>query len=92
MKRRGFDFDISSIPSTFVIRTLSFAEGKFIGLRCEVQNRRSWSVWLQQVAHLYSLGLEIFCIVRIGFAANRHLFDHLNAVTLKTNDFLRIIR
>ena len=53
----------------------------------QVANRKS-----QQVAHLHSLGLEILCIVRIGFAANRHLFDHLNAVTLKTNNFLRVVR
>jgi hypothetical protein len=32
MKGRSFDFDIFSIPSTFVIRTSSFPEGKIHGI------------------------------------------------------------
>jgi len=32
MKGRSFDFDISSIPSTFVIRTASFAGRQIRGI------------------------------------------------------------
>src|SRR5207248_11444333 len=34
---------------------------------------------------------EIFCVMRVGFGSNRHLLDHLNAVTLETHNLLRII-
>ena len=29
--------------------------------------------------------------MRIGFAANRHLFHHLQAVTFESDNFLRIV-
>src|SRR5437667_7268673 len=58
--------------------------------------RRAKSTWpasvLQQVSHLHSLGLEIFDVVRIGFAPNGHLFYHLKAITLKADNFLGVIR
>src|SRR6476620_8699484 len=46
---------------------------------------------LKQVTHFHPFGLEISGVVRIRFAPNRHLFDHLNAVALKSYHFLRII-
>ena len=46
----------------------------------------------QQVSHLRSLGLEIFGVVRIRFATNRHLFHHLEAVPFESDNFLRIVR
>src|SRR6266536_5567491 len=46
---------------------------------------------LQQMSHLRSFGLEIFGVVRIGFAANRHLFHHLEAVTFKSDNFFGVI-
>src|SRR5437667_3740888 len=58
--------------------------------------RRAKSTWpasvLQQVSHLHSLGLEILDVVRIGFAPDGHLFYHLKTVTLKADNFFRIIR
>src|SRR5476651_136531 len=46
----------------------------------------------KQMSHLCLLGFEVLRIVRIGFAANRDLLDHLDSVTLKTDDLLRVVR
>ena len=35
--------------------------------------------------------LQIFCVVRIGFAAYRHLLHHFQAVTFKSDHLLRIV-
>ena len=35
--------------------------------------------------------LEIFCVVRIGFAADGHLLHHFQAVTFEPDDLLRIV-
>ena len=43
------------------------------------------------MSHLRLLGFEIFGVVRICFAANRDLLNHLNTVTLETDHFLRIV-
>src|SRR5437763_8969415 len=45
----------------------------------------------QQVPHLHLFSGEISFVVRIGRAANRHLLDHLNAVTLESDHFLGIV-
>src|SRR5437764_2003593 len=47
---------------------------------------------LEQVPHLDSLRLEVLGVVRIRFAPNRHLLDHLNSVTFQTDHLLRIVR
>src|SRR4029450_5160072 len=47
---------------------------------------------LKQVTHFHPLGLEISGVVRIRLAANRHLLDHLNAITLEPDDLLRVVR
>ena len=92
VKGRRFDFDISSAPSTFVIRTSSFAGDKFVRLRCEVQNRHSRPASYSRCPIFTFLVSRYFDVVRIGFAANRHLFYHLKAITLKADNFLRVIR
>src|ERR1700676_2186674 len=46
---------------------------------------------LEQVPHLYFFGFEVPGVIRIDFAANRHLLDHLDAVTLETDNFLRVV-
>src|SRR5437763_6103972 len=45
----------------------------------------------KKMAHLGLFRLEIFCVMRVGFGSNRHLLDHLNAVTLETYILLRIV-
>src|SRR4029077_4380329 len=45
----------------------------------------------QQVSQLRLFGLEIFRVVRIGFAAYWHLLDHLQAVAFQSNDLLRVV-
>src|SRR5438067_7195795 len=45
----------------------------------------------KKMAHLGLLRLEIFCVMRVGFGSNRHLLDHLNAVTLETYNLFRIV-
>src|SRR6266581_2396093 len=52
---------------------------------------RSASSALEQVPHLYFFGFKVPGVIRIGFAANRHLLDHLDAVTLETDNFLRVV-
>src|SRR6185436_13453385 len=44
------------------------------------------------MAELFSFRLKVPSIVRIWLHANWHLFDDLEAVTLQTDYFLRIIR
>src|SRR6266498_2292679 len=46
---------------------------------------------LQQVPQLRLFGLEIFRVVRIGFAAYWHLLHHLQAVALESDDLLRVV-
>ena len=46
----------------------------------------------EHVAHLDSFCLKIFRVVWIGFAADRHLLDHLNPVPLEADHFFRIVR
>src|ERR1700730_16659109 len=46
---------------------------------------------LEQVPHLYFFGFEVPGVIRIDFAANRHLLDHLDAVSLETDNFLRVV-
>src|ERR1700732_5365509 len=46
---------------------------------------------LEQVPHLYFFGFEVSGVIRIDLAANRHLLDHLDAVTLETDNFLRVV-
>src|SRR5437867_8434587 len=41
--------------------------------------------------HLYFFCFEVPGVVRIYFAANRHLLDHLHSVALKSDHFLWII-
>ena len=41
--------------------------------------------------HLYLLCLKVFGVVGIGFAANWHLFYHLQAVTFEADNFLWIV-
>src|SRR5436190_14258739 len=86
MKDRRFDFDISSVPSTSVIRRTTNPWD------CAAKCKIDMASVLQQVSHLHSLGLEILDVVRIGFAPNGDLFYHLKTVTLKADNFLRIIR
>ena len=86
MKDRRFDFDISSVPSTSVIRRTTNPWD------CAAKCKIDMASVLQQVSHLHSLGLEIFDVVRIGFAPNGHLFYHLKAITLKADNFLGVIR
>ena len=50
-------------------------------------NRKS-----QHVPELYLFGFEIFFVVRIRFAANRNLLDHLETVTFQADHFFRIVR
>ena len=45
----------------------------------------------QQMAHLCPLGFEIPRVVRVGFAPNRNLFDHLNSVAFEADDLLWVI-
>src|SRR5437879_8942333 len=52
---------------------------------------RSASSASEQVPHLHFFGFEVPGVIRIGFAANRHLLDHLDAVTLETDNFLRVV-
>src|SRR6266550_5103696 len=44
------------------------------------------------MAHLHLFGLEVFLVVRIRLNANRNLFHHLQPITFKADDFLRIVR
>src|SRR6266404_5808931 len=37
------------------------------------------------------LRLEIFLVMRVRFATNRNLLDHLQAVAFETDDFFRIV-
>src|SRR5450432_4575579 len=46
---------------------------------------------LEQMSHFHALGLEILGVMRIRFAPNRYLLDHLHAVAFETDHFLRII-
>src|SRR6266516_8177662 len=41
--------------------------------------------------HLRSFGLKIFGVMRIGFAAYRHLFYHLQPVTFESDNFFGVI-
>src|SRR6266850_7028743 len=45
----------------------------------------------QQMPQLRFFCLEIFCVVRIGFAAYRHLLNHFQAVTFESDDLPRIV-
>src|SRR5205807_3612233 len=45
----------------------------------------------KKMAHLGLLRLEVFCVMRVGFATNRYLLDHLDSVALKTDNLLRIV-
>lgn len=47
---------------------------------------------LKQVAHFDPFGFEVFRVVRIRFAPNRHLLDHLDTVALESDHFLRVVR
>src|SRR5919106_1741768 len=60
-------------------------------MHCAAFRTSSFANVLQQVPHFRSFGLEIFDVVWVGFAANRHLFYHLQAVTLESDNFLRIV-
>jgi len=46
---------------------------------------------LEQMPHFDPLRLEIFGVVRIWFAPDRDLFDHLDSVTFQADDFFRIV-
>src|SRR6267143_6815773 len=45
----------------------------------------------QQVSQLRLFGLEIFRVVRIGFATDWHLLHHLQAVAFQPDDLLRVV-
>ena len=46
----------------------------------------------QRVSHARALGFEVFLVVGVRFAANRHLLHHFQAVTFQPDNFLRIVR
>ena len=51
-----------------------------------IRNPRS-----KEMPHLHALGFKILRVVRIGFAPDRHLLDHLHAVAFEADDFLGIV-
>src|SRR5690242_8376860 len=53
---------------------------------------RHWSfVISQQVTHLYPLGFQVAGVVRVWLTLDRHLFDHLDAVTFEADHLLRVV-
>src|SRR5260370_13217755 len=45
----------------------------------------------EHMAQLHFFRLEVFRIVRIGFAPDRHLLDHLESIPFQTNHLLRVV-
>src|SRR6266852_829576 len=45
----------------------------------------------EHMAQLHFFRLEVFRIVRVGFAPNRHLLDHLESIPFQPNHFLRVV-
>ena len=43
------------------------------------------------MAELDLFRLEVFRIVRVGFAPNRHLLDHLESIPFQPNHLLRVV-
>src|SRR6476659_8752555 len=52
----------------------------------------SASDFSKRVPHLGPLRLEIARVVRVRFAPDRHLLDHLNSVAFEADDLLGIVR
>ncbi len=50
------------------------------------------SFCLQQMPHFHALGLQVFRVMRVRFAPDRNLFDHLDSVAFQADDLLWIVR